>query len=38
MTMVMTTIQKLSYEGEVDQWLTMVDRIIVYKNNGPKQI
>ena len=30
MTMVMTTIQKSSFEGEVDQWLTMVDRIIVY--------
>ena len=38
MTMVMTTIQKSSFEREVDQWLTMVDRIIVYKNNGPKQI
>ena len=31
MTMVMTTIHKSSFEGEVDQWLTMVDRIIVYK-------
>ena len=30
MTMVMTTIQKSSFEGEVDQWLTMVNRIIVY--------
>ena len=33
MTMVMTTIHKSSFEGEVDQWLTMVDRIIVYKVN-----
>ena len=35
MTMVMTTIHKSSFEGEVDQWLTMVDRIIVYKVRVP---
>ena len=37
MTMVMTTIHKSSFEGEVDQWLTMVDRIIVYKVTVPSK-
>ena len=37
MTMVMTTIHKSSFEGEVDQWLTMVDHIIVVKVMVPSK-